>query len=46
MHDPRERRCSLSSITSFERHDGQLVEVAYSDPASALAADSTDVGAV
>jgi len=46
MHDPRERRCSLSSITSFERRDGQLVEVAYSDPASALAADSTDVGAV
>ncbi|WP_460520861.1 histidine phosphatase family protein [Humibacter antri] len=46
VHDPRERRCSLSSITSFERRNGQLVEVAYSDPASALAADSTDVGAV
>lgn len=46
MHDPRERRCSLSSITTFERRGGQLVEVGYSDPASALAADSTDVGAV
>lgn len=46
MHDPRERRCSLSSITTFERHDGHLVEVGYADPASVLAADSTDVGAV
>jgi broad specificity phosphatase PhoE len=46
VHDPRDRRCSLSSITSFERRDGQLVEVAYSDPAAALAVDSTDVGAV
>ncbi|QDZ16070.1 histidine phosphatase family protein [Humibacter ginsenosidimutans] len=46
MHDPRERRCSLSSITTFERRSGQLVEVSYSDPAAALAADSTDVGAV
>ena len=46
MHDPRERRCSLSSITSFERREGQFVEVGYADPASALAADSTDVGAV
>lgn len=46
MHDPRERRCSLSSITTFERHDGQLVEVGYSDPAAVLAADPTDVGAV
>jgi broad specificity phosphatase PhoE len=46
MHDPRERRCSLSSITTFERRDGKVVEVAYADPASDLAADSTDVGAV
>ena len=46
MHDPRELRCSLSSITSFERREGQFDEVGYADPASALAADSTDVGAV
>ena len=46
MHDPRDRRCSLSSITSFERRGGTVVEVEYSDPAAALAADSTDVGAV
>lgn len=46
MHDPRDRRCSLSSITTFERRDGRIVEVEYSDPAAALAADSTDVGAV
>jgi broad specificity phosphatase PhoE len=46
VHDPRERRCSLSSITTFERRSGQLVEVAYSDPAAALAAAATDVGAV
>jgi len=46
MHDPRERRCFLSSITTFERVNGELVEVGYADPASSLAAHSTDVGAV
>jgi broad specificity phosphatase PhoE len=46
MHDPRQRRCNLSSITSFERRDGRLVEVGYTDPAAALSAGATDVGAV
>jgi len=45
-HDPRQRRCGLSSITSFEHRDGVFVEVGYTDPAAALAADATDVGAV
>jgi broad specificity phosphatase PhoE len=45
-HDPRKRRCALSSITSFELRDGRLVEVGYSDPGAALAASATDVGAV
>ncbi len=45
-HDPRKRRCALSSITSFERRDGRLVEVGYTDPAAGLAAKATDVGAV
>jgi broad specificity phosphatase PhoE len=44
MHDPRKRRCALSSITTFEIHDGKLVEVGYLDPASNLA--SIDKGAV
>jgi broad specificity phosphatase PhoE len=46
MHDPRKRRCALSSITTFERRDGELVEVGYTDPAAALGAGATDVGAV
>jgi broad specificity phosphatase PhoE len=45
-HDPRERRCALSSITTFEHRDGVFVEVDYADPAGALAAGATDVGAV
>lgn len=44
MHDPRKRRCALSSITTFEIHDGKLVEVGYLDPAVNLA--SIDKGAV
>ena len=43
-HDPRGRRCALSSITSFERVGGRLVEVAYDDPAASL--DAIDLGAV
>ena len=31
-HDPRSRRCSLSSITSFEVKDGKLVPVDYREP--------------
>jgi broad specificity phosphatase PhoE len=44
MHDPRKRRCALSSITTFELQEDGLVEVAYRDPAKALA--SIDNGAV
>ena len=44
MHDPRKRRCSLSSITSFELTDGKLTEVSYLEPAAALLA--IDKGAV
>jgi broad specificity phosphatase PhoE len=43
-HDPRQRRCELSSVTSFERRDGRWREVAYATPASTGGA--VDVGAV
>jgi broad specificity phosphatase PhoE len=45
-HDPRRRRCALSSITTFERRGSRFVEVSYRDPASGLSAQATDVGAV
>jgi broad specificity phosphatase PhoE len=31
-HNPRNRRCSLSSITSFEVENGKLVPVDYREP--------------
>ena len=43
-HDPRTRRCALSSVTSFEREDGTWREVAYAEPAATGSA--VDVGAV
>lgn len=44
-HDPRTRRCDLSSVTSFERaEDGTWREVAYATPAATSGA--VDVGAV
>lgn len=43
-HDPRRRRCALSSVTSFEKKDGRWVEVAYAEPATTSSA--VDVGAV
>lgn len=43
-HDPRTRRCALSSITSFERVGDVWREVAYAEPASTGGA--VDVGAV
>jgi broad specificity phosphatase PhoE len=47
FHDARKRRCSLSSITSFERSpEGVWREVAYRDPAAELLAQSIDLGAV
>jgi broad specificity phosphatase PhoE len=45
-HDPRKRRCALSSITSFERRGHALVEVGYREPADGLLTAATDVGAV
>lgn len=44
QHDPRKRRCALSSVTSFERRGDRWVEVAYAEPAST--SGSIDVGAV
>lgn len=47
FHDPRSRRCDLSSITSFERQDdGRWVEVDYRNPAAPLLKNAIDVGAV
>lgn len=43
-HDPRRRRCALSSVTSFELHGDVWREVEYVQPAPA--ADAVDVGAV
>ena len=43
-HDPRTRRCALSSVTSFTRTDTGWREVAYAEPA--LTGDAVDVGAV
>ncbi|MFB8892325.1 histidine phosphatase family protein [Microbacterium plantarum] len=47
-HDPRRRRCALSSVTSFELSDGgeraAWREVAHAEPAST--AGAVDVGAV
>lgn len=45
-HDPRKRRCALSSITTLQRRDGRFVETAYADPAAALGVDAVDTGAV
>lgn len=45
QHDPRKRRCELSSITSFEKDaDGNWVEVSYATPAAT--GEAIDVGAV
>ncbi|GAA4479048.1 histidine phosphatase family protein [Microbacterium panaciterrae] len=41
-HDPRSRRCALSSVTSFERVGDVWREVAYAEPAAA----GIDLGAV
>ena len=42
-HNPRRRRCSLSSITSFQRIHGKWVEIDYREPA--LKAHAEDKGA-
>jgi broad specificity phosphatase PhoE len=43
-HDPRVRRCSLSSVTTFELVGDVWRETDYAEPAST--ADAVDVGAV
>ncbi len=45
-HDPRKRRCSLSSITTLARTDDGFAEVGYQDVAAALLAEADDRGAV
>ena len=51
FHDPRSRRCTLSSITTLELIDPMkpelgFVEVGYVEPAAELTATALDVGAV
>ncbi|SDR89940.1 histidine phosphatase family protein [Agrococcus carbonis] len=43
-HDPRKRRCQLSSITTFTRSGGDFTEIGYAEPAASVAA--IDQGAV
>lgn len=45
-HDPRKRRCDLSSITTLSLRGDAFVEVAYANPAATLLGRATDVGAV
>jgi broad specificity phosphatase PhoE len=45
-HDPRKRRCTLSSITTLRREGDTFVEVNYQEPAKDLLAASVDFGAV
>jgi broad specificity phosphatase PhoE len=35
-HDPRQRQCSLASVTSFTFQDGRIVSVSYAEPAGDL----------
>lgn len=46
FHDPRKRRCTLSSITTLELQQGRFVEVSYVDPTAGLLAQAIDLGAV
>ncbi len=46
FHDPRKRRCALSSITTIERQDGVWRERGYWAPPRDIAAGAVDVGAV
>ena len=43
-HDPRKRRCSLSSITTFEYVNGSFIELSYLEPAKNI--NAIDNGAV
>jgi broad specificity phosphatase PhoE len=44
-HDPRHRRCALSSVTTFAIRQGRVVETGYEDPAGALLVGAVDQGA-
>jgi broad specificity phosphatase PhoE len=44
-HDPRHRRCALSSVTTFAIREGRVVETGYEDPAGALLLGAVDRGA-
>jgi broad specificity phosphatase PhoE len=51
FHDPRKRRCALSSITTFVRDPTKesgfaFAEVDYQDPAATLGSSAIDLGAV
>lgn len=47
IHDPRKRRCALSSISSFVRDErGRWSQVGYAEPADGLLRRAVDVGAV
>ncbi|MDJ0336360.1 histidine phosphatase family protein [Salinibacterium sp. G-O1] len=46
FHDPRNRRCTLSSITTLAREGDHFIEVDYREPAGDLLAKSIDLGAV
>jgi len=45
-HDPRTRRCALSSITTLSWRGDHFEETGYSSPAAHLQGSATDVGAV
>ena len=45
-HDPRKRRCDLSSVTTVSWHGDHFAETGYASPAAALLNPSNDVGAV
>ena len=45
-HDPRTRRCDLSSITTVSWHGDHFAETSYASPALELLNPSNDVGAV
>ena len=45
-HDPRNRRCTLSSITTLAREGDRFVEVDYQEPARELLETAIDTGAV
>ncbi|HEY8590950.1 MAG TPA: histidine phosphatase family protein [Naasia sp.] len=45
-HDPRRRRCDLSSITTLTKRGERFVETGYANPAGPLSAAAVDEGAV